>query len=89
MSDLTIFKPPYDVQCKQCSIVGPGVILRKVGDPRNFTTVCGRCLALALQEVTRQNWLSQWVLWQANQQLGKEIQEAKNAQGNSNETRRK
>lgn len=75
--DLTITKPPYDVQCKQCTNVGPGVILRKRGDPRNWSVLCGRCLALALQEVTKQNWLSQYVLWQANQKLGQQIREEK------------
>jgi len=77
MSELTILNPGYDVQCRQCSHVGPGVILRKRGDPRNFTAICGRCLALAMQEVTKQNWLSQYVLWQANSTLGKQIQEDK------------
>jgi ribosomal protein S27AE len=75
--ELNIFNPGYDVQCKQCSRVGPGVILRKVGDPRNFSALCGRCLALALQEVTKQNWLSQFTLWQANSELGKRIQKEK------------
>jgi len=77
MHDLTIFNPGYDVQCRQCMNVGPGAILRKVGDPRNFSALCGRCLALTLQEVTKQNWLSQYILWQANAELGKQIQEEK------------
>ena len=63
--DLTIFNPGYAVQCKQCSRVGPGVILRKVGDPRNFSALCGRCLALALTEATKQDFLSQFTMWQA------------------------
>jgi len=63
--DLTVFNPGYDVQCKQCSYVGPGIILRKVGDPRNFSALCGRCLALALTEVTKQDFLSQFTMWQA------------------------
>lgn len=32
---------------------------------------------MALQEVTKQNWVSQFTLWQANQKLGQQIQESK------------
>jgi len=77
MPDLAIVNPGYDVRCMQCTETGPGVILRKRGDPRNWSTLCGRCLALALQEVTKQNWVSQYKLWMANSQLGKQIQEEK------------
>jgi hypothetical protein len=80
VSDLTIFNPRYDVRCAQCTNVGPGVILRKVGDPRNWSTLCGRCLVLALQEVTKYNWLSQYIVWQANSELGKQLREESNSE---------
>ena len=73
MSELTIFNPGYDVQCKQCTRVGPGVILRKVGDPRNFSALCGRCLALALTEVTKQDFLSQFTMWQNVREIGQQV----------------
>jgi len=73
MPDLTIFNPGYDVECKQCTRVGPGVILRKVGDPRNFSALCGRCLALALTEVTKQDFLSQFTMWQNVREIGQQV----------------
>ena len=73
VAEFQIFNPGYDVQCDQCSRVEAGVILRKVGDPRNFGALCTRCLALALQAATGWNVLSQYTLWKANSELGKQI----------------
>lgn len=77
MPRVTVFHPPHDDECDLCGETSPIVIIRKVGDVRDKHKLCGKCLALALQDITKQNWLSQYVLWQANSALGKEIQESK------------
>jgi hypothetical protein len=79
LSELVIFSPGYDVQCSQCSRVGPGAILRKVGDPRNFAALCGRCLALTLSEVTKQDFLSQFTMWQNVREIGQQVRKEFNA----------
>lgn len=77
MPSLQILNPGYLIHCGFCGEWEAGVIVRKVGDTRIKFELCGRCLALAMQDITKQNWLSQWETWQYISKLGKEIQKRK------------
>jgi hypothetical protein len=65
------------IQCDYCTEFEAGIEIRKGGDHSLIASICGRCLALAMQDITKQNWLSQWLVWQGISKLGKEIQERK------------
>jgi hypothetical protein len=76
MVGLDIVKPPYDIQCNACAEVGPGVIMRRRGN-RNELAICGRCMALAMQELTKMGWLNMYILWLANRKVGDEVKRDK------------
>lgn len=77
MLRLRLTSPGHPVTCDVCGEDREAISICKVGEESEKFRICGRCLALALQEVTKQNWLSQYVLWQANKVLGEQIQERK------------
>ena len=74
---LSVLNPGRSILCDHCSQYEPGVIIRKPHDIRRPVYLCARCLVLALQDVTKWNWVSQYDLWLANSKLGKQIQEEK------------
>jgi hypothetical protein len=82
MARVTIFNPGRLIRCDLCEEYEAGVIIKKVGDRSPMLSLCGRCLALAMQDITKQNWLSQWIVWQGISKIGKEIQERKVSDGN-------
>ena len=73
MPRVAIFNPRRPMFCYSCGELLPGVIIRKEGDLRFKVFICGRCLALAMQDITKMNWLSQWIMWNENSKLGKII----------------
>lgn len=77
MPRVQIYNPGYLIHCSLCDEFDAGVIIRKVGDTRIKFELCGQCLALAMQDITKQNWLSQWKTWRYISKLGKSIQGVK------------
>lgn len=63
--------------CESCGELDRVAIIRKVGDEPQRIVICGHCLVVTLKDITKQDWVSQYILWQANSKLGKEIQEMK------------
>lgn len=72
--ELIVFNPGYEIQCG-CGRVGPGAIIRQRGNPKNFGTLCGLCLASVLTEVTKQDFRSQYLMWDAVKRVGKQAKE--------------
>jgi hypothetical protein len=81
MARVVILNPGRLIRCDNCEEFEAGVTIRKVGDRSPLLSLCGRCLALAMQDITKQNWLSQWIVWQGISKIGKEIQERKVSDG--------